>query len=224
MTAATDASTSRQPRLRVSEIFHSIQGESHTIGERTVFVRLTGCPLRCSWCDTEYAFSGGELRSLTSIMDAVAALGARHVCVTGGEPLAQPDCRALLGQLCDAGYIVQLETSGALDIAGIDPRVAVIMDLKAPSSGESDRNLWANLASLRPHDQVKFVIADRVDYDWAREVLAGHRLRARCAVLFSPAWGLLEPRLLAEWILADRLDVCLQVQLHKFLWGDARGH
>lgn len=224
MTPEADSSTSRPARLRVSEIFHSIQGESHTTGERTVFVRLTGCPLRCSWCDTAYAFSGGELRSLDSIMDAVAAFGSRHVCVTGGEPLAQADCRALLGRLCDAGYLVQLETSGALDITGIDPRVAVIMDLKAPSSGESARNLWVNLDSLRPRDQVKVVIADRSDYDWARRVLADHGLRARCAVLFSPAWGLIEPRLLAEWILADRLDVCLQLQMHKLLWGDARGH
>jgi len=222
-TTAPDGST-RATRLRVSEIFHSIQGESSSIGQPTVFVRLTGCPLRCSWCDTAYAFSGGELRSLEDILAAVAAFGAHHVCVTGGEPLAQPGCRGLLTRLCDAGHAVQLETSGALDIAGIDPRVTVVMDCKPPSSGESARNCWANLAWLRAHDQVKFVIADRADYDWSRQVVARHGLRPRCMVLFSPVWGTLEPRQLAEWVLADRLDVCFQVQLHKYLWGDLRGH
>lgn len=224
-TASTPATaTTRAPQLRVSEIFFSIQGESSTIGEPTVFVRLTGCPLRCTWCDTEYAFSGGELRTLAAIVAEVAGYGARHVCVTGGEPLAQPNCRVLLGLLCDAGHAVQLETSGALDIAGLDPRVAVVMDLKPPSSGESARNLWANLAHLKPTDQVKLVIADRADYEWSKAKLTEHGLRARCAVLFSPAWGTLPPRDLAEWILADRLDVCFQVQLHKYLWGEARGH
>jgi len=222
-TTAPDGST-RATRLRVSEIFHSIQGESSSIGQPTVFVRLTGCPLRCSWCDTAYAFSGGELRSLEDILAAVAAFGAHHVCVTGGEPLAQPGCRGLLTRLCDAGHAAPLETSGALDIAGIDPRVTVVMDCKPPSSGESARNCWANFAWLRAHDQVKFVIADRADYDWSRQVVARHGLRPRCMVLFSPVWGTLEPRQLAEWVLADRLDVCFQVQLHKYLWGDLRGH
>ncbi len=224
MTDSPEPSAIRQARLRVSEIFHSIQGESTSVGQPTVFVRLTGCPLRCTWCDTAYAFSGGELRSLPSILESVAGFGARHVCVTGGEPLAQPASRVLLNQLCDAGYRVQLETSGALDITGTDPRVTVVMDLKPPSSGESGRNLWTNLAQLRPQDQVKFVIAGRDDYEWSKRILVEHGLPARCQVLFSPAWGQLEPRELAEWILADRLEVCFQVQLHKYLWADARGH
>lgn len=214
----------RALRLRVSEIFHSIQGESKAIGTPTVFIRLTGCPLRCSWCDTTYSFSGGEQRELADILEAVATFATRHVCVTGGEPLAQPGCRVLLGRLCDAGHVVQLETSGALDIAGIDPRVTIVMDCKTPSSGELGRNLWGNLAHLRAHDQLKFVIADRTDYEWSRHQLAERALPARCQVLFSPVWGRLEPRELAEWILADRLEVCFQVQLHKYLWGEQRGH
>lgn len=220
----TEDAGRRPLRLRVSEIFHSIQGESKAVGTPTVFLRLTGCPLRCSWCDTSYSFSGGEQRELTEILEAVAAFATSHVCVTGGEPLAQPGCRPLLGRLCDAGHVVQLETSGALDIAGIDPRVTIVMDCKTPSSGEVARNLWSNLGHLRAHDQLKFVIADRADYEWSRQLLAEHALPARCAVLFSPVWGRLEPRQLAEWILADRLEVCLQVQLHKYLWGEQRGH
>jgi 7-carboxy-7-deazaguanine synthase len=220
----TDTTPVRGAQLRISEIFHSIQGESNTVGQPTVFVRLTGCPLRCGYCDTAYAFAGGEQRTIPAILAEVARYGTRHVCVTGGEPLAQPNCRPLLTALCDAGYEVQLETSGALDIGGIEPRVAVIMDLKTPASGESARNRWQNLEHLKPRDQLKFVICDRTDYEWAKNALAQHSLAGRCAVLFSPAWGTLEPRLLAEWILADRLPVCFQVQLHKYLWGEERGH
>jgi 7-carboxy-7-deazaguanine synthase len=209
--------------LRITEIFHSIQGESATAGRPTVFVRLTGCPLRCGYCDTEYAFTGGEQRDIATILGEVASYGAHHVCVTGGEPLAQPNCRRLLAALCDAGHEVQLETSGALDIQGIDRRVCVVMDLKTPGSGESARNRWENLGHLKPTDQVKLVICDRDDYAWAKGALVEHELAARCTVLFSPAWGLLEPRLLAEWILGDRLPVCFQVQLHKYLWGEERG-
>lgn len=216
--------TSRSSALRVTEIFHSIQGESVTVGQPTVFVRLTGCPLRCRYCDTSYAFSGGEQRPVAAILDEVARCRARHVCVTGGEPLAQPNCRLLLTALCDAGYAVSLETSGAIDIAGVDSRVAVVMDLKTPSSGEEARNRWDNLGLLKPGDQVKFVIVGREDFDWSARVTAEYELAAKCTVLFSPAWGMLEPRVLAEWILEDRLPVVFQVQLHKFLWGEARGH
>jgi len=216
--------TGRSSQLRITEIFHSIQGESATVGQPTVFVRLTGCPLRCGYCDTEYAFSGGEQRSLDAILDEVASHATRHVCVTGGEPLAQPNCRPLLAALCDAGHEVSLETSGALDIAGIDRRVSIVMDVKTPASGESARNRWENLAVLRRTDQVKFVICDRADYEWSKHVVTDRELMRRCLVLFSPAWGTLEPRLLAEWILADRLQVCFQVQLHKYLWGEERGH
>ena len=215
---------SRSEQLRVTEIFHSIQGESRAAGFPTVFVRLTGCPLRCTWCDTPYAFTGGEQKGLTAILREVAAYGARFVCVTGGEPLAQPACRPLLAALCEAGYDVSLETSGALDIGGIDPRVTVVMDLKTPSSGESARNRWENLRHLRADDQLKFVLSDRSDYDWARQVIAERALDGRCVLLFSPAWDRLDARELAEWVLADRLPVCLQVQLHKYLWGGARGH
>jgi 7-carboxy-7-deazaguanine synthase len=209
--------------LRVSEIFYSIQGESTTVGQPTVFVRLSGCPLRCHYCDTSYAFSPGESRSIEVILEEVARFGARYVCVTGGEPLAQRRCWPLLTALCDAGYRVSLETSGALDIAGVDERVVVVMDIKTPASGESGRNLSANLQYLRAKDQIKFVICDREDYEWSKQMLQDQRLDERCTVLFSPGWGVLEARLLAEWILADRLPVCFQVQLHKYLWGEARG-
>jgi 7-carboxy-7-deazaguanine synthase len=211
-------------RLRITEIFHSIQGEADAIGWRTVFVRLTGCPLRCVWCDTTYSFHGGEWRAIDDILAEVAAHGARHVCVTGGEPLAQKRCLVLLQRLCDAGYEVSLETSGALDVADVDPRVRKVMDLKAPDSGESARNLWSNLDHLRPHDQVKIVIASRADYEWARDVVAGHALDRRCMVLFSPVWGKVQPRELAEWIIEDKLPVRFQLQLHKLLWNDAPGH
>jgi 7-carboxy-7-deazaguanine synthase len=211
-------------RLRITEIFHSLQGESRPTGLPTVFVRLTGCPLRCGYCDTAYAFHGGEWRSFGSILDEVAQYEAAYVCVTGGEPLAQPNCLPLLRQLCDAGYEVSLETSGALEIAAVDPRVTVVLDIKTPGSGEVTRNLAANLPLLKALDQVKFVICNREDYEWAKELCAREALVERCAVLFSPALGELEPRELAEWILADRLRVRFQVQLHKYLWGDAPGH
>ncbi|KRE84728.1 7-carboxy-7-deazaguanine synthase [Rhodanobacter sp. Soil772] len=210
-------------RLRITEIFHSIQGEADAIGWRTVFVRLTGCPLRCVWCDTEYSFYGGNWHAIDDILAEVASHGAKHVCVTGGEPLAQKRCLILLRKLCDAGYEVSLETSGALDVSMVDPRVRKVMDLKAPDSGESQRNLWSNLDHLLPHDQIKIVIASRADYEWARAMLAEHALADRCMVLFSPVHGAVEPRDLAEWIIADKLPVRFQLQLHKLLWNDAAG-
>ncbi|MFN6961507.1 MAG: 7-carboxy-7-deazaguanine synthase QueE [Rhodocyclaceae bacterium] len=209
--------------LRVCEIFHSLQGESTRAGLPTVFVRLTGCPLRCVWCDTTYAFSGGQTLSLDAILAHVAAFGCKTVCVTGGEPLAQSGCQALLTALCDAGYSVSLETSGALDIAGVDPRVSRIVDVKAPGSGEAEKNRWENLACLRPNDELKFVLASRADYDWAKSALAKRHLTEICPVLFSAVADRLPPAQLAEWILADRLPVRFQLQLHKVLWGADRG-
>jgi len=210
-------------RLRISEIFHSIQGESTRAGLPSVFVRLTGCPLRCSWCDTEYAFSGGESLSLEEVLARVARFACRTVCVTGGEPLAQKGCLALLAALCDEGYDVSLETSGAIEIAGVDARVAIIMDIKAPGSGEAEKTLWKNLDRLGARDEIKFVLASAADYAWAREVLERHRLGERCCVLFAPVQGQLDPAQLAGWILRDRLAVRFQLQLHKILWGSERG-
>lgn len=210
-------------RLRLTEIFASVQGEASRSGLPTVFVRLTGCPLRCNWCDTEYAFHGGQTRTLDDILDEIAGHGLPQVCVTGGEPLAQKGCLSLLTALCDAGYDVSLETSGALDIAQVDPRVSRIMDLKAPGSGEVDKNRLDNLDHLGPRDEIKIVIANPADYAWACEQLTTHRLAARCAVLFSPVEGQLAPAELAQWIIRDRLPVRFQIQLHKILWADARG-
>jgi 7-carboxy-7-deazaguanine synthase len=210
-------------RLRITEIFLSLQGEARDVGRPTVFIRLTGCPLRCGYCDTTYSFYGGEWRSIDAILAEVASHGVRHVCVTGGEPLAQKRCLVLLERLCDAGYAVSLETSGALAIDGIDRRVSRVLDLKTPGSGEAQRNRLENLAQLTPHDQVKFVLCDRTDYDWARGMLAAHGIAERCEVLFSPSHGQLAPRQLADWIVADRLPVRMQLQLHKLLWGEEPG-
>ena len=223
MSAVSHAAAASPERLRLTEIFLSLQGEARSIGWPTVFVRLTGCPLRCQYCDTAYAFHGGEWWSFDGILDEVARHGARHVCVTGGEPLAQKRCVALLARLCDAGYEVSLETSGAIDIGEVDPRVSRVLDIKTPASGEVARNLWSNLPLLTPHDQVKFVICDRGDYEWSKGVLAEHRLAATCDVLFSPSFGQVSPRELADWIVEDRLPVRFQVQLHKLLWDDAPG-
>ncbi|MRR51913.1 MAG: 7-carboxy-7-deazaguanine synthase QueE [Rhodocyclaceae bacterium] len=211
------------PGLRVSEIFHSLQGESTRVGLPTVFIRLTGCPLRCVWCDTEHAFSGGETLSLAQVLERVAAFGCATVCVTGGEPLAQKGCLRLLTALCDAGYSVSLETSGALDIGGVDSRVSRIVDLKAPDSGEVEKNCWANLDLLTSHDEIKLVLASAADYAWAVEQLRQHHLDRRCPVLFSPVAGRLDPVDLAAWILRDRLPVRFQLQLHKILWGNEKG-
>lgn len=209
--------------LRITEIFYSLQGEATRVGLPTVFVRLTGCPLRCTWCDTTYSFTGGEPATIESVLAEVAKYPARQVCVTGGEPLSQKECLPLLTALCDAGYDVSLETSGALDVSAVDPRVSRIMDLKAPDSGEVERNLWANLDCLNARDEIKIVIASRGDYEWARDMMRQRQIDRLCPVLFSPAQGLIEPQSLAEWILADGLNVRFQLQLHKLLWGNMQG-
>ncbi|MDE2439408.1 MAG: 7-carboxy-7-deazaguanine synthase QueE [Betaproteobacteria bacterium] len=209
--------------LRITEVFYSLQGEASRAGLPTVFVRLTGCPLRCTWCDTTYSFTGGEPATVESVLAEVGKYTARQVCVTGGEPLSQKDCLQLLTALCDAAYDVSLETSGAIDISGVDPRVSRIMDLKAPDSGELARNLWENLALLNARDEIKIVIASRSDYEWARDVLRERQLDCVCPVLFSPAQGLIEPQSLADWILTDGLNVRFQLQLHKLLWGNMQG-
>jgi 7-carboxy-7-deazaguanine synthase len=219
--AAAAEHESAGARLKISEIFFSIQGEASFSGWPTVFVRLTGCPLRCQYCDTAYAFTGGEWRTFAEIEAEIRRHGTPYVCVTGGEPLAQPRAAALLTALCDAGFSVSLETSGALDIASVDTRVARVVDLKTPGSRESHRNRWENLPLLTPHDAVKIVICDRADYEWARDVVARHTWP--CPVFFSPSHEQLPAGTLAEWILADRLPVRLQVQLHKVLWGNVPG-
>jgi 7-carboxy-7-deazaguanine synthase len=211
------------PRLKITEIFRSLQGEGNAVGFPTVFVRLTGCPLRCQYCDTSYAFTGGQWMTLEAILEQVGSLDVTHVCVTGGEPLAQPNCLPLLQQLCDAGYQVSLETSGAMSVADVDPRVARVVDVKTPASGEVERNLLDQLPLLRAHDQIKFVICDRSDYEWSRALLRDRSLPDQATVLFSPSHEQLPARELADWILEDRLPVRMQVQLHKILWGNAPG-
>lgn len=211
------------PQLRITEMFYSIQGESNSSGFPTVFVRLTGCPLRCQYCDTAYAFQGGKQISLDLILEQIAEYATPYVCVTGGEPLAQPNCIPLLQRLCDAKYRVSIETSGALDIAQIDPRVTIIMDLKTPGSGEVNRNLWTNISLLKAQDQIKFVICNHEDYLWACDMIKQHDLIEKAHVLFSPSWEQLKPSDLADWILADQLFVRFQLQVHKVLWADAEG-
>ncbi len=214
---------SEPARLRITELFLSLQGESRTVGLPTVFIRLTGCPLRCGYCDTEYAFSGGEWRDIDEVVTEAHAYGVRHICVTGGEPLAQKGCLQLLSALCELGHEVSLETSGALDIHGVDARVSRVVDIKTPGSGEVEKNRWENLALLNSHDQLKFVISDRADYDWSRQVIEERNLEGHCELLFSPVHGSLEPSQLADWIVADRLPVRFQLQLHKLLWADGPG-
>lgn len=210
--------------MRVTEMFHSIQGESSFVGQPCVFVRLTGCPLRCTWCDTEYAFYGGTEQSIEHILGKIESYGCRLVEITGGEPLAQSDAFPLITKLCERGYDVLIETSGAIDTAAVDTRAHVILDVKCPGSGMSDRMHWPNLDRLTMKDEAKFVLADRADYEWARQVLEQHELATHCTVLMSPVFGSLDPRQLAEWVLADRLPVRLQLQLHKLIWApDMRG-
>ncbi len=211
------------PRLKITEIFLSLQGEAETAGWPTVFVRLTGCPLRCRYCDTEYAFHGGQWRDIDDIVAEVVGHGVRHVCVTGGEPLAQKRCLLLLRQLCDAGLDVSLETSGALDVSAVDPRVSRVVDIKTPGSGEVERNRWENLPLLTARDQIKFVLCGRQDYEWARDVVQAQELAGRCTVWFSPSKSEVSPRELADWIVQDRLPVRFQLQLHKLLWNDEPG-
>lgn len=210
--------------LRISEIFFSLQGETSRVGLPTVFVRLTGCPLRCGYCDTAYAFTGGQHSSVAEILHQIASYQTRYVTVTGGEPLAQKNCLTLLTALCDADYSVSLETSGALDISQVDARVSKIMDIKTLGSGEAAKNHWANLDWLRSGDEIKFVLCDEADYQWARELILGKQLQRLCPILMSPVHGLLTPVMLAEWILRDQLPVRMQIQMHKLLWGEGPGH
>lgn len=219
---ATQASPLAQS-LRISEIFFSLQGETSRVGLPTVFVRLTGCPLRCGYCDTEYAFQGGETLAISAVLKQVEQYTPHYVTVTGGEPLAQKNSLALLTTLCDTGYSVSLETSGALDISKVDGRVSRILDIKTPGSGEVDKNLWDNLRWINARDEIKFVLCDQADYQWAKQQLIEQRLYERCTVLFSPVHGKLEATVLADWILRDRLPVRMQIQLHKYLWNEARG-
>jgi 7-carboxy-7-deazaguanine synthase len=218
-----EAGRNAGPRLRITEVFLSLQGESTRVGLPTVFVRLTGCPLRCGYCDTAYAFHGGQWRELPELVEQVAAFGVRHVCVTGGEPLAQRACLDLLAALCDRGLSVSLETSGAMDVGTVDRRVSRIVDVKTPGSGELERNLWSNLDALEAKDEIKFVLCGREDYEWARGVIADRDLSSRCTVLMSPSHAQLEATQLADWIVQDRLPVRFQMQLHKTLWGNVAG-
>lgn len=211
-------------RLRVTEIFYSLQGEARTVGLPTVFIRLTGCPLRCGYCDTEYAFYGGQWMAFDDILARVREHRPRYVTVTGGEPLAQKNCLLLLRALCDAGYQVSLETGGALDVSEVDARVVKVLDIKTPASGEVEKNLWSNLERLHAHDEIKFVLCNEADYAWAKQVLTEHALDRKCAVLFSPVHEGLSNMQLAEWILRDHLPVRMQVQLHKLIWGNQPGH
>lgn len=213
----------RANEIRINEIFFSLQGESSRVGLPTVFVRLTGCPLRCGYCDTAYAFHEGKTREIDDVLAEVATHGAKYVCVTGGEPLAQKSCLTLLTRLCDAGYSVSLETSGAIDISNVDSRVSRIVDIKTPGSGEVAKNRWENLAHLNHRDEIKFVITSREDYEWSRDVLREKQLDRTCPVLFSPTFEVVTPEALARWVLADALPVRMQVQLHKIIWGEKRG-
>lgn len=221
--AVSGAASVLDETLRITEIFFSLQGETSRVGLPTVFVRLTGCPLRCGYCDTAYAFTGGENMTLADILRRVAEYKTRYVTVTGGEPLAQKNCLALLKLLCDRDYSVALETSGALDVSRVDSRVSKILDIKTPGSGECDRNLWSNLGHLTPRDEIKFVLCHEADYEWAKRVLAEHRLAEICPVLFSPSYHDLPAATLAEWVLRDQLPVRMQIQLHKALWGEVPG-
>ena len=209
--------------LRIHEIFYSLQGESSRVGLPTVFVRLTGCPLRCGYCDTEYAFHGGSTQSFEDILLQVATYQAKYVCVTGGEPLAQKGCLQLLTMLCDAGYSVSIETSGAMDISQVDSRVSVIMDIKTPGSGEVTKNLWSNIGHLKVQDEVKFVLVDQADYVWSKQILTEHKISDKCHILFSPSYHTLKAEDLAAWVLEDHLPVRMQVQLHKIIWGEKAG-
>lgn len=210
-------------RLKITEVFYSLQGEAKTIGYPTVFIRLTGCPLRCQYCDTAYAFHGGEWREIDELVTQAKQYATSHVTVTGGEPLAQKNCIPLLEQLCDAGLTVSLETSGAMDISAVDARVSRVVDIKTPDSLEAEKNRWENLALLTPQDQIKFVLCSRQDYEWSKQIIAEHELMGKCELLFSPSFEKVEPRELAEWIIADQLPVRFQIQLHKQLWGDQEG-
>jgi len=212
------------PELRITEIFYSLQGETNRTGLPTVFVRLTGCPLRCKYCDTAYAFTGGRSMSLDEVLGEVSKFSSRYITITGGEPLAQKNCLLLLRKLCDAGYQVSLETGGSMDISEVDQRVMRVIDIKTPGSGESERNRWDNLPLLIAHDEIKFVLCDESDYQWAKQIMQQYQLAAKCQVLFSPVHGVLNATQLAEWILRDHLAVRMQVQLHKLLWNNAAGH